>query len=255
MQFVYTAYNNNCRGTTMIKKDKLYSGKAKTVYKTDEPNRYIVEFRDSLTAFDGEKHSEMKGKGYYNAQISAVLYPMLESHGISTHFIEMLSDDEMVVEAVEIILLEVIVRNIAAGSITKKYPIAENTEFDPAIIAFDYKCDEKHDPMINEAIAKAAGLSTDEEMDEIKRMAKLVNKYLIEYMLERELILVDFKLEFGRTTDGRIVLADEISCDTCRLWDAKTRQSLDKDVFRFDKGDLLDAYREVARRIVGESIE
>jgi len=239
----------------MIKKDKLYSGKAKTVYSTEDPTKYIVEFRDSLTAFDGEKHSEMKGKGYYNAQISAVLYPMLESHGIGTHFVEMDSDNEMVVEAVKIILLEVIVRNIAAGSITKKYPIAEGTKFDPEIIAFDYKCDEKHDPMINEDIAKAAGLATDEELDEIKRMSRLINKYLKEFMFERGLILVDFKLEFGRTADGRIVLADEISCDTCRLWDAKTRQSMDKDVFRFDKGDLLGAYREVARRIVGESIE
>src|SRR5665648_7671 len=144
---------------TMIKKDKLYSGKAKTVYTTNELGRYIIEFRDSLTAFDGEKHSEMKGKGYYNAQISAVLYKMLEGHGINTHFVEMISDDEMVVKAVKIILLEVIVRNVATGSITKKYPIAEGTQFNPEIIAFDYKCDEKHDPMINEAIAKAAGLA------------------------------------------------------------------------------------------------
>jgi len=238
----------------MIKLEALYSGKAKTVFKTDDPKKLIMEFRDSLTAFDGKKKSEAPKKGYYNARISAKLFGLLEEKGIKTHFDSMLSDTEMVVDTVEIIKIEVIVRNIAAGSITKKYPFKTGQKLDPPILLFDYKSDEYGDPMINEDIALALGLATREELSKIKKMALKINSILVDYLDEKNLLLPDFKLEFGRR-DGEIVLADEISCDTCRFWDKTTGESLDKDVFRFDKGDLVAAYREVAKRIVPEAIK
>ncbi|MDD5614569.1 MAG: phosphoribosylaminoimidazolesuccinocarboxamide synthase [Candidatus Methanoperedens sp.] len=232
-----------------MRQEALYSGKAKTVYKTDEPDKLIMEFRDSLTAFDGKKKSEAKGKGYYNAQISATLLQLLGENGIKTHFDSMLSDTEMIVDSVEIVLIEVIVRNIAAGSLTKKYPFKTGDKLDPPIIIFDYKNDQFGDPMINDDMALAMGLATKAELAEIRKLALRINSILIEYLAERNLLLPDFKLEFGRRK-GKIVLADEISCDTCRFWDRTTGESLDKDVFRFDKGDLVAAYREVAKRIV-----
>lgn len=238
----------------MMKTEELYSGKAKTIYKTDDPTKYISVFRDSLTAFDGKKKSEAENKGYYNAQISRKLFELLESKGIKTHYAGMESDNEMIVDAVEIILIEVIPRNIAAGSITRKYPIKEGTIFKEPIIAFDYKSDEYGDPMINDDIAVAMGVATREEIAEIRSMALKVNEILKEYLDERGLALPDFKLEFGRK-DGEIVVADEISCDTCRFWDKESGQSLDKDIFRFDKGDLTKAYENVARRIVPEIFE
>lgn len=238
----------------MKKLDMLYSGKAKTVFKTDDPDLLIVEFRDSLTAFDGAKKSEVPKKGYYNAQISKKLFELLEEKGIKTHFKEMISGNEMLVDNIKIILVEVIVRNIAAGSITKKYPIEEGQILDPPVIVLDYKDDQRHDPMLNEDIAVALGLATKEEMAEIRETALKINDILKSYMDERGLILPDFKLEFGRR-GNEIILGDEISCDTCRLWDKETRQSLDKDVFRFDKGDLASAYSEVAHRIVPEIFE
>ncbi len=233
----------------MIKQEALYSGKAKTIYRTDDPKKLIMEFRDSLTAFDGKKKSEAQGKGYYNAQISQTLFALLEKKGIKTHFDIMLSDTEMVVDAVEIVLIEVIVRNIAAGSITKKYPFKTGDILDPPIIIFDYKSDQFGDPMINDDIALALGLATKAELAKIRKLALEINSILVEYLAEKNLLLPDFKIEFGRHR-GKIVLADEISCDTCRLWDRTTGESLDKDVFRFDKGDLVAAYREVAKRIV-----
>jgi len=229
--------------------EALYSGKAKTVFKTDDPDKLIMEFRDSLTAFDGKKKSEAKGKGYYNAQISATLLKLLEEKGIKTHFDSMLSDTEMLVDAVDIVLIEVIVRNIAAGSLTKKYPFKTGDKLDPPIIIFDYKDDQFGDPMINDDMAVAMGLATKAELAQIRKLAFSINSILIEYLAERNLLLPDFKLEFGRRK-GKIILADEISCDTCRFWDRTTGESLDKDVFRFDKGDLVAAYREVAKRIV-----
>ena len=233
----------------MIKQEALYSGKAKTVYRTDDPEKLIMEFRNSLTAFDGKKKSEAQGKGYYNAQISQTLFKLLEGKGIKTHFDHMLSDTEMVVDAVKIVLIEVIVRNIAAGSLTKKYPFKTGDKLDPPIIIFDYKSDEFGDPMINDDMALALGLATKTELAKIRRDALKINSILIEYLSERDILLPDFKIEFGRL-NGKIVLADEISCDTCRFWDRTTGESLDKDVFRFDKGDLVAAYREVAKRIV-----
>ena len=237
-----------------MKMEQLYSGKAKTIYKTDDPTKLISEFRDSLTAFDGKKKSEVDKKGYYNAQISRKIYEMLEAEGIKTHLIEMVSDTEMLVDAVEIVKLEVIVRNIAAGSITRKYPMKEGTRFENPIIAFDYKSDEYGDPMLNDDIAVALGVSTYEEMEYIRNIALKINKILVDYLGKRGILLPDFKLEFGRK-DGEILLADEISCDTCRFWDKETGESLDKDIFRFDKGNLSKAYEEVARRIVPEIFE
>lgn len=235
----------------MKKLDIIYTGKAKTVYRTDDPNLLIMEFRDSLTAFDGAKKSSVPKKGYYNAQISRKLFDLLEENGIKTHFKQMISGSEMLVDAVEIILVEVIVRNIAAGSLTRKYPFEEGQSLEPPVIVLDYKNDERHDPMLNEDIAAALGLATKEEMAQIREIALKINEILRGYLDERGLVLPDFKLEFGRR-GGEIVLGDEISCDTCRLWDKETGKSLDKDVFRFDKGDLASAYREVARRIVPE---
>jgi phosphoribosylaminoimidazole-succinocarboxamide synthase len=233
----------------MIKQEALYSGKAKTVFRTDDPDKLIMEFRNSLTAFDGKKKSEAPKKGYYNAQISRTLFNLLEEKGIKTHFDSMFSETEMVVDTVDIVKIEVIVRNIAAGSITKKYPFKTGDRLEPPIIIFDYKSDEFGDPMINDDMALAMGLATKAELAQIRELALNINSILVEYLLEKDLLLPDFKLEFGRLK-GKIVLADEISCDTCRFWDRTTGESLDKDVFRFDKGDLVAAYREVANRIV-----
>ncbi|MDO8724862.1 MAG: phosphoribosylaminoimidazolesuccinocarboxamide synthase [Candidatus Methanoperedens sp.] len=232
-----------------MRQEALYSGKAKTVFKTDDPDKLIMEFRNSLTAFDGKKKSEAPKKGYYNAQISQTLFKLLEEKGIETHFDCMFSETEMIVDTVDIVKIEVIVRNIAAGSLTKKYPFKTGDKLDPPIIIFDYKSDEFGDPMINDDMALAMGLATKAELVQIRKLSLKINSILIEYLAERNLLLPDFKLEFGRCM-GKIVLADEISCDTCRFWDRTTGESLDKDVFRFDKGDLVAAYREVAKRIV-----
>jgi phosphoribosylaminoimidazole-succinocarboxamide synthase len=233
-------------------REQLYSGKAKTIYKTDDPDSLITEFRNSLTAFNGEKKGEMEKKGFYNAHISKKLFEMLEAEGVKTHFIKMLSEIDMLVKKVEIIKIEVIVRNIAAGSITKRYPLKEGTVFDSPVLVFDFKSDEYGDPMLNDDIALALGLATNEELATLRKLALRVNELLVPYLDKRGIILPDFKLEFGRTVDGEIILADEISCDTCRFWDKKTGQSMDKDVFRFNKGDISKAYEEVARRIVPE---
>lgn len=238
----------------MIKGTPLYSGKAKTVYATDDPGRYIVKFRDDVTAGDGAKKSSMKGKGYYNAQISSRLFKLLGDNGISTHFIKMISGDEMLVHACDMIKIEVIPRNIAAGSIVKRYEFREGTRFGKPILVMDYKNDAAHDPMLNDDIAVALGLATDKDLRKIRKISLSVNEILQKYLNERGLELPDFKLEFGRV-GKKIVVADEISPDTMRLWKKGTGQSLDKDVFRFDKGDLLTAYREAAKIIAPELIK
>ncbi|MBE0522055.1 MAG: phosphoribosylaminoimidazolesuccinocarboxamide synthase [Candidatus Methanoperedenaceae archaeon] len=235
----------------MKKLEQLHSGKAKTVFRTDDPGKLIMEFRDSLSAFDGKKLSSASNKGYLNARISVKLFELLEQKGIPTHYDSMLTDIDMVVDNVEIILIEVIVRNIAAGSIVKKYPFETGQQLDPPVIVFDYKSDEYGDPMINDDIALALGLATKDELSRIRELALAINSVLVEYLGERNLLLPDFKLEFGRFNGG-IILADEISCDTCRFWDKITGESLDKDVFRFDRGDPVAAYREVAKRVVPE---
>jgi len=235
----------------MIKGEALYSGKAKTVYATSDPKRFIVKFRDDVTAGDGAKKANMKGKGYYNAQISARLFKLLADNGISTHYIKMISEDEMLVHACNMIKIEVIPRNIAAGSIVKRYDFKEGARFDPPIVVMDYKNDAAHDPMLNDDIAIQLGLVNDKELRKIRKISLRVNEILQKYFSERGLLLPDFKLEFGKV-DKKIVVADEISPDTMRLWKKGTNQSLDKDVFRFDKGDLMTAYDEAARLIVPE---
>ncbi len=235
----------------MIKGEALYSGKAKTVFATSDPTRYIVKFRDDVTAGDGAKKANIKGKGYYNAQISAKLFKLLADNGISTHYIKMVSEDEMLVHACDMIKIEVIPRNYAAGSIVKKYEFPEGQKFEPPIIVMDYKNDAAHDPMLNDDIAIALGIATDKEIRKIRKISLRINEILQGYFEEKGLTLPDFKLEFGKV-DRKIVVADEISPDTMRLWKKGTRQSLDKDVFRFDKGDLLTAYDEAARLIAPE---
>jgi phosphoribosylaminoimidazole-succinocarboxamide synthase len=233
----------------MRKKEELYSGKAKTVYRTEDPSKLIIEFRDSLTAFDGKKKSSAPKKGFYNAQISSRLFEVLEDRGIKTHYLGMISETEMLVSYVDIIKIEVIVRNIAAGSMVKKYPFEEGQRLVPPVLIFDYKSDEYGDPMINDDLALALGLASRDELAAMREISLRVNSILTSYLGERGLVLPDLKLEFGRR-GGEIVVADEISCDTCRLWDRETGESLDKDVFRFGKGDVVAAYREVARRVV-----
>jgi phosphoribosylaminoimidazole-succinocarboxamide synthase len=235
----------------LIKGEPLYSGKAKTVFATSDPKRFIVKFRDDVTAGDGAKKANMKGKGYYNAQISAKLFKLLADNGISTHYIKMVSEDEMLVHACDMIKIEVIPRNYAAGSIVKKYAFPEGTKFDTPLVVMDYKNDAAHDPMLNDDIAIALGIATDKELRKIRKISLRVNEILQKYFDERGLMLPDFKLEFGKV-DRKIVVADEISPDTMRLWKKGTRQSLDKDVFRFDKGDLLAAYDEAAKLIAPE---
>jgi len=235
----------------MIKGEALYSGKAKTVYATADPKRYVVKFRDDVTAGDGAKKANLKGKGYYNAQISAKLFKLLADNGISTHYIKMVSEDEMLVHACDMIKIEVIPRNFAAGSIVRKYNFPEGHKFEPPGIVMDYKNDAAHDPMLNDDIAVALGVATDKELRKIRKISLRVNEILSKYMDERGLLLPDFKLEFGKV-EKKIVVADEISPDTMRLWKKDTRQSLDKDVFRFDKGDLLTAYDEAAKLIAPE---
>jgi phosphoribosylaminoimidazole-succinocarboxamide synthase len=235
----------------MIKGDALYSGKAKTVYATADPRRFIVKFRDDVTAGDGAKKASLKGKGFYNAQISAKLFKLLADNGISTHYIKMISGDEMLVHACNMIKIEVIPRNIAAGSIARKYGFAEGQKFEPPLVVMDYKNDAAHDPMLNDDIAIALGIATEKELRKIRKISLRVNEILQKYMDERGLLLPDFKLEFGKV-EKKIVVADEISPDTMRLWKKGTRESLDKDVFRFDKGDLMTAYDEAARLIAPE---
>lgn len=235
----------------VIKGDALYSGKAKTVFATADPKRFIVKFRDDVTAGDGAKKANMKGKGYYNAQISAKLFKLLADNGISTHYIKMVSEDEMLVHACDMIKIEVIPRNYAAGSIVRKYGFPEGQKFEPSIIVMDLKNDAAHDPMLNDDIAIALGIATDKELRKIRKISLRVNEILQKFFDERGLLLPDFKLEFGKV-DKKIVVADEISPDTMRLWKQGTRQSLDKDVFRFDKGDLMTAYDEAARLIAPE---
>ena len=235
----------------MITGEPLYGGKAKTVYATNDPRRYVVKFRDDVTAGDGAKKASVKGKGYYNAQISARLFKLLADNGISTHYIKMVSEDEMLVHACEMIKIEVIPRNIAAGSIVRKYGFKEGERFAEPLIVMDYKNDAAHDPMLNDDIALALGLATEKELRKIRKISLRVNEILQQYLNDRGLELPDFKLELGKV-DKKIMVADEISPDTMRLWKKGTNESLDKDVFRFDKGDLLTAYKEAARIIVPE---
>jgi len=236
----------------MQKTVQLYEGKAKKVFATENEDYVIVSYKDDATAFDGLKKGTITGKGAINNRMSNYLMQILEKNGVSTHFVEELSDRETVVKKVSIVPLEVIIRNISAGSFAKRFGVEEGIVFDEPTIEFSYKNDDLHDPLMNAYHAIALKLATKEEIDLIKSMAFKVNAVLKEYFIKLGVKLVDFKLEFGRLKDGTIVLADEISPDTCRFWDAKTNEKLDKDRFRRDLGNVEDAYKEMMHRVLGE---
>ena len=233
----------------MIRKEQLYEGKAKKVYATENPELLIVSYKDDATAFNGLKKGTIPGKGVINNRMSNLLMQRLEKAGIPTHFVRQLSDRETLVKRVSIVPLEVIIRNIAAGSFSKRYGVDEGFVFETPTIEFSYKNDELGDPLLNEYHAIAMKLATREEIDTIKRYAFGVNEQLKAFWAECGVTLVDFKLEFGRLPDGSIVLADEISPDTCRLWDSKTYEKLDKDRLRRDLGGVENAYAEVMKRL------
>ena len=235
----------------MNKQEQLYEGKAKKVFATDDPSLVIVSYKDDATALDGLKKGTISGKGVVNNKMSDFLFALLEKEGVPTHFVKELNDREALVKKVSIVPLEVIIRNISAGSFAKRYGVEEGIVFAEPTIEFSYKNDALHDPLINEYHALALGLATKEEIATIKSMAFRVNEILKAYFLKLNVKLVDFKLEFGRLADGTIVLADEISPDTCRFWDATTNEKLDKDRFRRDLGNVEGAYKEILHRLLG----
>ena len=236
----------------MVKGEQLYEGKAKKVFATDDPELLLVSYKDDATAFNGLKKGTIAGKGVINNKMSNALMQYLEKKGVPTHYVEEINDRDTLVKKVQIVPLEVIIRNIAAGSFSKHYGVEEGTLLKAPTIEFSYKNDELGDPLINDYHALALGLATQEEIDTIKKYAFKVNEFLKAFMKENGIDLVDFKLEFGRLSDGTIVLADEISPDTCRFWDSKTHEKLDKDRFRRDLGHVEDAYQEILRRLMGE---
>ena len=231
-------------------KQLLLKGKAKSVYSTDKKDKLVIEFRDDITAFDGGKKDVLTNKGNYNAEVSAFFFEYLEQNGIRTHFFTMLDPHHMVVRKLGMIPLEVIVRNIAAGSLVRNYPFREGAPIYPPLVVIDYKDDARHDPMLNDEIIIALKLVTPAELRKIKKIALEVNRLLNSLLSAQGITLVDFKMEFGR--QGKtIYLGDEISMDSMRLWDKKTGESLDKDVYRFEKGDVMAIYNRVAQRITG----
>ena len=236
----------------MEKTVQLYEGKAKKVYATDDPNLVIVSYKDDATAFDGTKKGTIRGKGAVNNRMSNFLMKKLEAAGIPTHFVEELNDRETLVKKVQIVPLEVIIRNVSAGHFASRYGVEEGITFDEPVLEFSYKNDDLHDPLLNTSHALALKLATKEEIATIKSMALKVNEILKDFFAQCGVRLIDFKLEFGKTSDGQIVLADEISPDTCRFWDAKTNEKLDKDRFRRDLGNVEEAYQEMMRRVFGE---
>ncbi|HHV73883.1 MAG TPA: phosphoribosylaminoimidazolesuccinocarboxamide synthase [Thermoanaerobacterium sp.] len=232
----------------MEKLNMLYEGKAKRVYKTTDEDYYIIEYKDDATAFNGIKKGTIQNKGVLNNEISAILFELLEKEGIPTHFVKKLSDREMLVKSVEIYPIEVLIRNYAAGSISKRLGIEEGTKLKRTVLEFCYKNDELGDPFINEYHIEAMELATKEEVETIKEYSFKINDILSKFFTSKNIILVDFKLEFGKSKDG-IVLADEISPDTCRFWDSETKEKLDKDRFRRDLGNVEGAYVEVLNRL------
>ena len=234
----------------MEKREQLYEGKAKKVYCTDNPELLIVDYKDDATAFNGLKKGTIAGKGVINNKMSNLLMQRLEKAGVPTHFVEELSDRETLVKKVSIVPLEVIIRNIAAGSFSKRYGVEEGKVFAAPTIEFSYKNDELGDPLINSYHAEALELATKEEIETIKKYAFAINQELKAFWADCGVTLVDFKIEFGRLSDGTIVLADESSPDTCRLWDSATGTKLDKDRFRRDLGNVEDAYTEVMNRLL-----
>lgn len=236
----------------MKKLEQLYEGKAKKVFKTDDPNVYIVEYKDDATAFNGLKKGTIAGKGAINNRVSNHLMKMLEKNGIPTHLIEELSERETLVKKVTIVPIEVIVRNIAAGSLSKRLGLPEGQKLAKTVLEYSYKDDALGDPMINDYHVFAMELATPEELKLIADYSFRINDLLAAYLKDLNIELIDFKLEYGKTPDGQIILADEISPDTCRFWDSTTGEKLDKDRFRRDMGGVEDAYHEVMKRLLGE---
>ena len=235
-----------------MKTEMIYEGKAKKVYATEDPALVIVSYKDDATAGDGAKKGTIVGKGVINNRMSNHLMQLLEKNGVPTHFVEELSDRDTLVRRVSIVPLEVIVRNISAGHFAQRYGVEEGIVFENPTIEFSYKNDDLHDPLLNEYHALALKLATREEIDTIKALAFKTNELMKDFFKKINVDLVDFKLEFGRLSDGTIVLADEISPDTCRFWDSRTHEKLDKDRFRRDLGNVEGAYQEMMRRILGE---
>ena len=232
----------------MDMKNFIYEGKAKRIFKTEKEDEVLVYYKDDATAFNGEKKASIASKGILNNTISSIIFEMLKEKGIKTHFVDKISDREQICKKVDIIPLEVIVRNIAAGSMAKRYGVEEGTELKNTVLEISYKNDDLGDPLMNDYHAMALGIVTKEELDYIYDQASKVNKILTEFFLNQDIKLVDFKLEFGKL-NGQILLADEVSPDTCRLWDLKTGEKLDKDRFRRELGDLVEGYTKVLERI------
>lgn len=228
--------------------EKLYEGKSKIVYNGDDDGTCIIKYKDTATAGNGEKKEDLPGKGKLNAEISNIIFEYLMKNGIKTHLLKVIDDTTVLVKKAEIIMVEVIVRNIAAGSFSKKYGVPEGASLNNTIVEFSYKSDALGDPMINDSQITAIGISTQEELDELRRTAVRIDELMMDLFAKAGIRLVDFKLEFGRA-DGEILLCDEISPDSCRLWDMETEKKMDKDRFRRDLGDVLDGYRDVLERL------
>jgi phosphoribosylaminoimidazole-succinocarboxamide synthase len=235
------------------KLEQLYEGKAKKIFRTSEPEIYWVEYKDDATAFNGEKKGTIVGKGELNNRITAIFFELLKENGIDNHFVKLLSPREQAVRQVKIIPLEVVVRNVAAGSLAKRLGWAEGTALPQPVVEFYYKDDALGDPLVNHSHIKVLGIASEADLAKLEELGLRINQVLQAYLAKRDVNLIDFKLEFGHTPDGQILLADEISPDTCRFWDARTGEKLDKDRFRRDLGHVEEAYREMLRRIGGEN--
>ena len=234
------------------KKEQLYEGKAKKVYATNDPDLVIVDYKDDATAFNGEKKGTIAGKGVINNKMTNFMFKMLEKEGVPTHLVEEISDRETIVKKVSIVPLEVIIRNVAAGSFSKRMGVEEGKQLLCPILEFSYKNDDLGDPFINDYYALALGIATQEDLDTISKYAFKVNEFMVKFFKGLNIDLIDFKIEFGKTSDGTIILADEISPDTCRFWDSTTHEKLDKDRFRRDMGGVEEAYQEIMKRLMGE---
>ena len=234
------------------KKEQLYEGKAKKVYATNDPDLVIVDYKDDATAFNGEKKGTIAGKGVINNKMTNYMFSMLEKEGVPTHLVEEISDRETIVKKVSIVPLEVIIRNVAAGSFSKRMGVEEGKQLLCPILEYSYKNDDLGDPFINDYYALALGIATKEDIDTISKYAFKVNEFMVKFFKGLNIDLIDFKIEFGKTSDGTIILADEISPDTCRFWDSTTHEKLDKDRFRRDMGGVEEAYQEIMKRLMGE---
>ena len=234
------------------KLEQLYEGKAKKVFATNDPDLVIVDYKDDATAFNGEKKGTISGKGVINNRMTNFMFKMLEKEGVPTHLVEEISDRETIVKKVSIVPLEVIIRNVAAGSFSKRMGVEEGKQLLCPILEYSYKNDDLGDPFINDYYALALGIATKEDLDTIAKYAFKVNEFMVKFFKCLNIDLIDFKIEFGKTSDGTIILADEISPDTCRFWDSTTHEKLDKDRFRRDMGGVEEAYQEIMKRLMGE---